>query len=43
MRRLWQLLRPYRGQIALAAVVLVIQTACLLAGPALVGYGVDAG
>jgi ATP-binding cassette, subfamily B, bacterial len=42
MRRLWGLLRPYRGQIALASVVLVIQTACLLAGPALVGYGVDA-
>jgi ATP-binding cassette subfamily B protein len=42
MRRLWRMLRPYRGQIALASVVLVIQTACLLAGPALVGYGVDA-
>ena len=43
MRRLWRMLRPYRGQIALAAVVLVLQTSCLLAGPALVRYGVDSG
>ncbi|MGZ6966448.1 MAG: ABC transporter ATP-binding protein [Acidimicrobiia bacterium] len=43
MRRLWHLLRPYRGQIALASVVLVVQTSCLLAGPALVRYGVDSG
>jgi ATP-binding cassette subfamily B protein len=43
MRRLWRMLRPYRGQIALASFVLVLQTACLLAGPALVRYGVDSG
>jgi ATP-binding cassette subfamily B protein len=43
MRRLWQLLRPYRKQIALASFVLVLQTSCLLAGPALVRYGVDSG
>ena len=43
MRRLWRMLRPYRGQIALASFVLVLQTSCLLAGPALVRYGVDSG
>lgn len=43
LRRLWKMLRPYRRQIALASVVLVVQTACLLAGPALVRYGVDSG
>lgn len=42
MRRLWRMLRPYRRQIALASFVLVLQTSCLLAGPALVGVGVDA-
>jgi ATP-binding cassette subfamily B protein len=43
MRRLWQMLRPYRKEIGLACIVLFIQTACLLAGPALVRYGVDSG
>ncbi len=43
MRRLWQLLRPYRRQIAFASFVLVLQTSCLLAGPALVRYGMDSG
>lgn len=43
LRRLWRLLGPYRGQIAVATVVLLGQTGCLLAGPALVRYGVDAG
>jgi len=43
VRRLWQLLRNYRGQIAVATAVLLVQTGCLLAGPALVRYGVDAG
>ena len=43
MRRLVRMLRPYRRQIFLATVVLVLQTACLLAGPALVKYGVDNG
>ncbi len=43
MRRLVRMLRPYRRQIVLASIVLVLQTACLLAGPALVKYGVDNG
>jgi ATP-binding cassette subfamily B protein len=43
VRRLWALLRPYKKRIAIATVVLVAQTACLLAGPALVRYGVDSG
>jgi ATP-binding cassette subfamily B protein len=43
IRRLRPLLRPYRGQIVVATLVLVAQTACLLAGPALVRYGVDSG
>jgi ATP-binding cassette subfamily B protein len=43
LRRLGELLRPYRGQIALATLLLVSQTACLLAGPALVRYGIDHG
>jgi ATP-binding cassette subfamily B protein len=43
LRRLWALLRPYRRSILFATLVLVGQTACLLAGPALVRYGVDRG
>lgn len=43
LRRLSRMLRPYRKQIVLATVVLVLQTACLLAGPALVAAGVDQG
>ncbi|HEY3724284.1 MAG TPA: ABC transporter ATP-binding protein, partial [Acidimicrobiia bacterium] len=43
VRRLWALLRPYKKRIAVASVVLVAQTACLLAGPALVRFGVDSG
>jgi ATP-binding cassette subfamily B protein len=43
LRRLRELLRPYRNQIALATLLLVSQTACLLAGPALVRYGIDHG
>ncbi|HEX7522257.1 MAG TPA: ABC transporter ATP-binding protein [Acidimicrobiia bacterium] len=43
LRRLRSMLRPYRRAIALATVLLVAQTACLLAGPALVRYGVDHG
>jgi ATP-binding cassette subfamily B protein len=43
MRRLWRMLRPWRGQIAVATLVLLAQTGCLLAGPALVRYGVDSG
>ncbi len=43
LRRLRPLLRPYRTQIVVAMVLLVSQTACLLAGPALVRYGIDDG
>ena len=43
MRRLARLLRPYRRKIAIASVLLFFQTACILAGPALVGYGIDHG
>ena len=43
LRRMWRMLRPYRRQIVLATVVLVLQTACLLAGPMLVRVGVDDG
>lgn len=43
MRRAFAMLRPYRGQVALAAVVMVASTASLLAGPALVRYGIDHG
>src|SRR6478752_4050493 len=43
VRRLWALLRPYKKRIAVASLVLIAQTACLLAGPALVRYGVDSG
>jgi ATP-binding cassette subfamily B protein len=43
LRRLRPLLRPYRRQIVGAMVLLVSQTACLLAGPALVRYGIDDG
>jgi ATP-binding cassette, subfamily B, bacterial len=43
LRRLRSMLRPYRRAIALATALLVAQTACLLAGPALVRYGVDHG
>jgi ATP-binding cassette, subfamily B, bacterial len=43
LRRLAQLLRPYRRRIAVAMLLLIGQTACLLAGPALVRYGIDHG
>jgi ATP-binding cassette subfamily B protein len=43
VRRLWQLLRPYRRAIWISVLVLVAQTACLLAGPILVRAGVDQG
>ncbi|MGZ6885399.1 MAG: ABC transporter ATP-binding protein [Acidimicrobiia bacterium] len=43
LRRLTALLHPYRAQIVVATVVLVAQTGCLLAGPALVRIGVDDG
>ncbi len=37
------MLRPYRGRIALAILLLIGQTSCLLAGPALVRHGIDDG
>jgi ATP-binding cassette subfamily B protein len=43
VRRLAALLRPYRSAIAVAAVLLIGQTAFLLAGPAFVRHGIDAG
>jgi len=43
VRRTARLLRPYRRSIVVAVVLLVGQAACLLAGPALVGRGIDAG
>jgi len=43
LRRLGQMLRPWRAKIIGAVVLLVGQTACLLAGPALVAYGIDSG
>ena len=43
LRRLTQILRPYRGRIAVAVLLLIGQTSCLLAGPALVRYGIDHG
>jgi len=43
VRRLARMLRPWRGRIIGAVALLVGQTACLLAGPALVAHGIDAG
>ncbi len=42
LRRLYRMLRPYRGAIILTVVMLVGQVGALLGGPALVGRGVDA-
>jgi len=43
LRRLRPLLRPYRGRIFLAIVLVIGQASCLLAGPALVRHGIDEG
>ncbi|MBM3670899.1 MAG: ABC transporter ATP-binding protein [Actinobacteria bacterium] len=43
MRRLWRMLRPWRRRIFGATLLIVGQTVCLLAGPALVKHGIDAG
>ena len=43
LRRLGGMLRPWRGRMLAAVTLLVGQTACLLAGPALVRHGIDAG
>jgi ATP-binding cassette subfamily B protein len=41
IRRTARFLRPYRAAVAGAALVMVLATAALLAGPALVRYGID--
>ena len=43
LRRTAAMLRPYRRSVVLATVVMVTATAALLAGPALVRYGIDHG
>jgi ATP-binding cassette subfamily B protein len=43
LRRLLGMLRPYRARIFVAVVVLILQVGTLLAGPALVRYGIDHG
>jgi len=43
IRRLRTMLRPWRRRILFAVGLMVAQTACLLAGPALVRHGIDAG
>jgi ATP-binding cassette subfamily B protein len=43
LRRLAVMLRPERGRIIVAVLLLMGQTACMLAGPILVRYGIDHG
>ncbi|MCU1377442.1 MAG: ABC-type multidrug transport system, ATPase and permease component, partial [Acidimicrobiales bacterium] len=43
LRRTWHLLRPQRARLVLAAVVIFGWTATVVAGPALVRYGIDHG
>ena len=43
LRRLWRMLRPWRGRILVSVAIVLGQTACLLAGPALVRHGIDSG
>ena len=43
MRRLLRMLRPQRGAIVVAMLVLMAQAATLLAGPVLVKHGIDDG
>jgi len=43
LRRLFRMLRPQRLAIAGSVIVLMAQAAALLAGPALVAYGIDQG
>jgi ATP-binding cassette subfamily B protein len=43
LRRLGRMVRPWRRQIVLASLLLIGQTACLLAGQALVRFGIDSG
>jgi ATP-binding cassette subfamily B protein len=43
LRRVWGYLRPQRRRVLVASVLVVLQAACMLAGPALVRYGIDHG
>jgi ATP-binding cassette, subfamily B, bacterial len=43
VRRLWSLLDPYHAKIYAAVGLIALWTGCLLAGPALVKHGIDAG
>jgi ATP-binding cassette subfamily B protein len=43
LRRLFKMLRPQRGGVIVASVILMLQAAAVLAGPALVAYGIDSG
>jgi ATP-binding cassette subfamily B protein len=43
IRRLLRMLRPQRAALVLAVIVLAVQVGTLLAGPALVRYGIDHG
>jgi len=42
-RRLWPFLRPYKRQVAVATVLLILQTVSTLAGPFLVRFAIDSG
>jgi ATP-binding cassette subfamily B protein len=43
LRRLFRMLRPQRKGVIVASLILMAQAAAVLAGPALVGYGIDRG
>ena len=43
LRRTWRLLRPHRRGLAAIAVLVVLQAGGMVAGPALVRYGIDSG
>ena len=43
IRRAFRMLRPYRPEVLVALVVMVLSTLAILAGPALVRYGIDHG
>ena len=43
VRRAFRMLKPYKGQVIVAAIVMLLFTASSLAGPLLVRYGIDHG
>ena len=43
VRRTYRMLRPRRGLLALATLFVILQAAGVLAGPAIVRYGIDHG